>query len=122
MDHEHGQLRGYALLRFHARSPRARLYSIAMHPQHHGKGAGRALLMAAEEAARKHGAVSLRLELRKDNHAAMRLYQKMGYQAFDTYLDYYADHMDALRMEKSLTQPLHAVSAGKATHATHRTA
>ncbi len=104
VDEENKQLRGYALLRFHARSPRARLYSLAIDHKHRSRGIGRALLAAAEDAARGRGAASLRLELRKDNHVAARLYEKMGYSGFDTYLDYYADHMDALRMEKPLTK------------------
>ena len=89
---------------FRSRSPRARLYSLAIDHEHRSRGIGRALLAAAEDAARGRGAASLRLELRKDNHAAARLYEKMGYRGFGTYLDYYADHMDALRMEKPLTK------------------
>ena len=102
VDDEHGVVRGYALLRFRAGSPRARLYSIAVDPRHHGKGAGRALLSAAEQVAGVRGAARLQLEIRKDNHAAVRLYRGMGYREFGNYVDYYADHMDALRMQKPL--------------------
>ncbi len=118
VDEESKQLRGYALLRFHARSPRARLYSLAIDHKHRSRGIGRALLAAVEDAARGRGAASVQLELRKDNHAAARLYEKMGYRGFGMYLDYYADHMDALRMEKPLTTRLHATD--QVAHAVHR--
>ncbi|MGB9430385.1 MAG: N-acetyltransferase [Gammaproteobacteria bacterium] len=105
VDVERDALRGYALLRFHARSPNARLYSIAIEHTHRSRGIGRALLTAAEKTSRKHGAVKLRLEVREDNHVATRWYLKLGYRQFGKYLDYYADHADALRMQKSLAQP-----------------
>jgi predicted double-glycine peptidase len=84
----------------------ARLYSIATDPDHRGEGIGHALLMAAEDAAREHGAVSMRLEIRSDNHVAERLYRAAGYRQFGVYEDYYEDHADALRMEKSLVSHL----------------
>ncbi len=120
VDEERNGLRGYALIRFQARSTRARLYSIAIDHGHRSQGIGRALLAAAEDTARKHGASSMRLEIRKDNHVAARLYEKMGYQRFGAYLDYYADHMDALRMEKSLVPHSHAAITGNATLPAHR--
>ncbi|MGA9852539.1 MAG: N-acetyltransferase [Gammaproteobacteria bacterium] len=116
-DEERGALRGYALLRFHARSPRARLYSIAIDHTHRGRGIGRALLTVAEDVARTHGAISLRLEVREDNHVAVRLYEKLGYQPLGRYLDYYADHMDAMRLEKSLIPQLSPVRADQTKHA-----
>ncbi len=119
VDEEHNGLRGYALIRFQARSARARLYSIAIDHEHRSRGIGRALLTAAEDTARKHGASSMRLEIRKDNHVAARLYGKMGYQPFGTYLNYYADHMDALRMEKTLIPPAPAAMTGNATQPAH---
>ncbi len=119
VDEEHNGLCGYALIRFQARSARARLYSIAIDHEHRSRGIGRALLTAAEDTARKHGASSMRLEIRKDNHVAARLYGKMGYQPFGTYLNYYADHMDALRMEKTLIPPAPAAMTGNATQPAH---
>jgi ribosomal protein S18 acetylase RimI-like enzyme len=105
---EQARLRGYALLRFRARSPWARLYSLATDRTHRGRGIGAALLSAAEQAAGRRGATSLRLESRMDNQAATRLYMKMGYRSFGKYLHYYADHMDALRMQKLLATQSHA--------------
>jgi ribosomal protein S18 acetylase RimI-like enzyme len=106
VDEEHGALRGYALVLFLRGTSLARLYSIATDPDHRGKGIGQTLLTAAEDAAREHGAVSMRLEIRSDNHVAERLYRAAGYRQFGTYQDYYADHADALRMDKSLVSHL----------------
>ncbi|HEX5340620.1 MAG TPA: peptidase C39 family protein, partial [Gammaproteobacteria bacterium] len=106
VDEEQGGLRGYALVLFLRGTSLARLYSIATDPDHRGQGTGHALLMAAEDAAREHGAVSIRLEIRSDNHVAEHLYRASGYRQFGTYVDYYEDHADALRMEKSLISHL----------------
>lgn len=102
VDEHSGSVRGYALVRFRPRSLRARLYSLATDPEHRRRGLARALLMAAEQAARERGATHLRLEIRKDNAAAARLYDSMGYRRFGSYRDYYQDHMDAWRLEKTL--------------------
>jgi ribosomal protein S18 acetylase RimI-like enzyme len=80
----------------------ARLYSVAVRPEARGLGIARALVGAAEEEARRRGELFMRLEVRSDNHAAIRLYEKLGYRLFGRYLDYYEDHADALRFEKSL--------------------
>src|SRR3569623_1148873 len=64
-----GVLRGYAMLLFNTGTSLARLYSLAVDPDQQRKGVASALLQAAEERARRHDAVTLRLEIRKDNHA-----------------------------------------------------
>ena len=48
----------------------------------------------------------MRLEVRQDNPAAQHLYRKMGYQQFETWLDYYEDHEGAVRFEKLLAPHL----------------
>lgn len=102
VDADRSAVHGYALVRLRAGSRHARLYSLAIDPAQRGGGRGRTLLAAAERAARARGASHLRLELRKDNAPALKLYRRMGYQEFGSYLDYYQDHMDAWRMQKSL--------------------
>lgn len=97
---------GYVLLLFSRGTSMARLYSIAVRPEARGQGLARALVAAAEEAAREHECAWLRLEVRKDNPASNGLFEALGYRRIGEYGDYYADHMDAWRYEKSLAPHL----------------
>ena len=94
----------YVMLLFHTGTSLARLYSLAVLPAHRGKGLARVLIEEAEQTAREHGCIALRLETRRDNQAAIKLYQSLGYRRFGPVIsDYYEDHMDALRFEKFLS-------------------
>ncbi|CAN5133637.1 peptidase C39 family protein [soil metagenome] len=93
---------GYALILFRKATSVARLYSVAVAPEARGQGVARALIAAAEEEARHRGELFMRLEVRADNAAAKALYESLGYREFGRHLDYYEDHSDALRYEKSL--------------------
>ncbi|MGB5306370.1 MAG: peptidase C39 family protein, partial [Gammaproteobacteria bacterium] len=101
-----GLVCGYVMLLFHTGTSLARLYSLAVHPGHQGRGIGRKLVEAAEVAAREHACISLRLEVRRDNLTSIRLYRDLGYRQFGEVPDYYEDHMDALRFEHSLAPQL----------------
>jgi len=93
---------GYAALLFRRGTGLARLYSLAVSPRAAGRGIGRSLLDAAEAAAFDRDRILLRLEVREDNARAIGLYRAAGYRPIGRYLDYYADHMPALRFEKTL--------------------
>ncbi|WP_026143125.1 MULTISPECIES: GNAT family N-acetyltransferase/peptidase C39 family protein [unclassified Thioalkalivibrio] len=95
-------LLGYVMLLFSRGTSLARLYSIAVGARARGQGLGRHLVEAAEDAARAHGRTDLRLEVRRDNTASLALFRGLGYRDFGTLDDYYEDHMDALRLQKSL--------------------
>jgi [ribosomal protein S18]-alanine N-acetyltransferase len=97
-----GGVSGYAtvLLRRGARA--ARLYSIAVAPGMRRRGVAGRLLTAAERAARRLGADRIRLEVRRDNRPAYALYARAGYAQFGLRPGYYADGMDAARLEKAL--------------------
>lgn len=97
---EHGQLLGYGLVLFHGATNLARLYSIAIAQQARGKGIAARLLQALETASANRQRFFMRLEVAKDNAAAIKLYESAGYVAFGTLEDYYEDHRDALRMQK----------------------
>lgn len=56
------------------------IYDIEVAEAHRGAGHGRALLAAAEEAARTHGAEALELNVFGDNTRAIRLYETSGYR------------------------------------------
>ncbi|WP_028484354.1 GNAT family N-acetyltransferase/peptidase C39 family protein [Thioalkalivibrio sp. ALE17] len=95
-------LLGYVMLLFSRGTSLARLYSIAVSARARGQGLGRRLVEAAEDAARQHGRTDLRLEVRRDNAASLALFRGLGYRDLGTIDDYYEDHMDALRLQKSL--------------------
>lgn len=98
-------LAGYSLVLFRKNTSLARLYSIAVSPGFPGHGLAKILLAAAEEKARERNSVFLRLEVRCDNHGAIKLYRESGYREFGVYQDYYHDHMTALRYQKRLISP-----------------
>lgn len=106
VDEQAGQIRGYAMLLFNTGTSLARLYSYAVGPEFRGRGLGQALVQAAEDEAQQHDCIAIRLEVRKDNTASIRLFEKNGYRQIGTVSDYYEDHMDALRYEKSLAPHL----------------
>ncbi len=95
-------LLGYVLVFMRQGTSLARLYSIAVSPDAHGMGLGRRLLEAVEEDAAEAGRMFMRLEVRRDNAAAIGLYQRLGYRQFGLYTDYYEDHADALRFQKRI--------------------
>jgi ribosomal-protein-alanine acetyltransferase len=93
---------GYALLFSRSGSLIGRIYSIAVAPSARGQGLGNRLLQRLESIARARGLAEMRLEVRKDNDAAIALYERRGYQRFDERRGYYADGADAWRLSKSL--------------------
>jgi len=95
-------LLGTALAFFRRSSDLARLYSIAVTHGARGRGVGEALLTAVERAAFRWGARRMRLEVRQDNAAAMRLYERRGYTRFAERPGYYEDGGHAWRYEKEL--------------------
>ncbi len=97
-----GQLVGYALVLFRAGTGLARLYSLAVAPQAQGHGLGGLLLEAAERAAYDQDRLFLRLEVREDNPAARRIYDRAGYKRIARIPEYYEDGEAALRLEKRL--------------------
>jgi len=104
---ENGELQGDVVLLFSRATSVARLYSIAVVAEVRGQGLGRGLMKAAEAEAWAHHRAYLRLEVRKDNETAVRLYESLGYRRLGEFPDYYDDHMDAWRLEKSLAPDLH---------------
>ena len=106
VDEHDGVLGGYALVLYNKGTSLARLYSIGVDPDLRGRGIGLGLLEAAEKDALENECVVMRLEVRKDNEPAIALYRNHGYRVFDVAEDYYEDHSEALRMEKSLVPHL----------------
>jgi ribosomal protein S18 acetylase RimI-like enzyme len=101
-----GELLGYVLVLFHGRTALARLYSMAVAPEHRAQGLGRILLNAAEAVALDGGAAIMRLEVHPANFAAIALYRRAGYLEFGIYRGFYEDDSDALRMQHVLVPRL----------------
>jgi ribosomal protein S18 acetylase RimI-like enzyme len=97
-----GHVSGYAAVFYRLGTKVARLHSIAVDPRAQRNGIGGKLLAAIEIAARRYGAETLRLAVRKDNRGAARLYLAFGYSEIGVEPRYYSDGMAALTMEKSL--------------------
>ncbi|SEC32493.1 GNAT family N-acetyltransferase [Terriglobus roseus] len=86
----------------------AELESIAVDPDHRGKGAGAALLQAATDwltslPTSGELAAVIRLEVRVSNHPAIRLYRSHGFVDVATRTAYYANpREDAICMEREI--------------------
>ena len=59
------------------------VHDIAVLPSHRRHGIARALLKAAEDAARQRGCCKLTLEVLSSNHAAMTAYVKQGFAPYE---------------------------------------
>lgn len=105
---------GVAMLLFHRGHHIVRLYSLAVAAGQRGRGIGERLLHAAELAAARREGRALRLEVRTDNVAAQRLYERNGYLGIGGKRGFYEDGADALRYEKTLgsARPALAWSSG----------
>lgn len=95
-------LLGNALVLLRRDSAAARLYSLIVAATGRGRGLGGQLLDDAAIQARRADCDELRLEVRADNVAAIRLYQRAGFVEFGRRPGYYADGAEAVRMRKRL--------------------
>jgi len=95
-------LLGKAVVFYRTGSDIARLYSIAVAERARGRGVAKALLAAVEAAAVQQHCARLRLEVRKDNAAAIALYERLGFRRFGEKRGFYEDGADAWRYEKRL--------------------
>lgn len=80
------------------------LWFIGLDPAHHGRGGGRTLLRAAEDAARQAKARLMLVETSSDpdQAPARRFYAAAGYAQQATITDYYADGVDKVIFVKVL--------------------
>jgi ribosomal protein S18 acetylase RimI-like enzyme len=75
----------------------ARLYSIAVSPAARGQGLGAALLRAAARRLRTCGFRAISLEVREDNAAARRLYERLAFTAVQRLEAYYSGGAHGIR-------------------------
>jgi ribosomal-protein-alanine N-acetyltransferase len=95
-----GRLLGFAVLRINPDG--AELAAIAVLEEERGRGIGRALLTACEDAARRAGAPLLMLRTAEANLAAAELFHKRGYRLSRRLPRYYVGVFDALELTKPL--------------------
>lgn len=100
-----GGVLGYALMLRRRGLRIGRVYSIAVATTARGQGLAIRLLQQLEWIAQDRGLGEIRLEVRKDNAAAISVYESQGYQCFGAYTDYYEDGADAWRLRKRLPGP-----------------
>lgn len=95
------RLAGFAIMEFH--DEHAHLNLLAVRPGYRSRGVGTALMRWLESSARTAGIFDIALELRANNDAARRFYEKLGYATVGTRTRYYAGVEDALRMTRNLS-------------------
>ena len=78
-----------------------RVYAIAVQPGHRKQRLGPSLLRHLLDALRQRGAKTIVLEVRTDNRAAIRLYEKHGFHPVRRLENFYGPNISALRMSTS---------------------
>jgi ribosomal-protein-alanine N-acetyltransferase len=74
--------------------------SLAVSPDHQGKGLGEALFRRVEQYCEEAGAQQLNLEIKETNYALLKRYHRYGYKCFHVESGFYADGWGAIRMKK----------------------
>jgi [ribosomal protein S18]-alanine N-acetyltransferase len=74
--------------------------SLAVSPDHQGKGYGEKLFRHVEQYCERTGAARLNLEIKETNYALLKRYHKYGYKCFEVEPGFYADGWGAIRMLK----------------------
>lgn len=90
----------------------AEVMTVAVAPQHRGRGHGATLLRALLQHASHRGADRVSLEVRADNPAAIGLYRRHGFDVVRTRRRHDRDGGDALVMRASVAPP----ARGRVTH------
>lgn len=107
---ESGELVGYAGLSI--QSPEGDVQTIAISPQHQGRGLGSQLLEHLLNHAHERRVSSIFLEVRSDNAPAIALYEKRGFERISKRSRYYPDGTDALIYRLAGSQLRHRESGG----------
>jgi ribosomal-protein-alanine N-acetyltransferase len=99
-----GQIAGYVVADVTQQIGRAlgHVKDIAGHPEHRGDGVGSTLLSRSLGVLGAHGAETVKLEVRRSNDGAKRLYQEFGFDPLRRVPEYYANGEDAIVMIRKL--------------------
>ncbi|MGH2582444.1 MAG: GNAT family N-acetyltransferase [Anaerolineales bacterium] len=96
-----GELIGFIAADIRRRQGIAWIATIAVHPDHRGKGIGARLMEMVEK---RVGMPRMRLSVRASNKTARGLYESRGYEQVDMWPRYYVGGEDAVVMEKVLDE------------------
>jgi ribosomal-protein-alanine acetyltransferase len=97
-----GRVRGFLVARVAANE--AEILNMAVDPEQRCQGTGSALLLAAEELARRQDAKHMYLEVRESNAVARTFYEKHGFRKSGSRYEYYREPKEnAVLMEKKVT-------------------
>lgn len=99
-----GETAGFitGLIEQHGNSLVGHIYTIDVAPEHRRIGVGLKLLEEIEKKFIKRGAEACFLEVRINNLAARKLYQKHGYKELGKLNNYYARGIHGIRLKKKL--------------------
>jgi ribosomal protein S18 acetylase RimI-like enzyme len=102
-----GRLLGWAsgFVGYRGPSHWGRVYGLAVHAESRGRKVGQILLLHLIKALHKRGTQNIFLEVRPDNHAALKLYEKQGFAACQTLPHFYGEGKPALRMKLDRVKP-----------------
>ncbi|HHT9119780.1 MAG TPA: GNAT family N-acetyltransferase [Candidatus Hypogeohydataceae bacterium YC41] len=89
-------------------SPTVRIYTFCVREDYRQKGIGTSLLQRLEWECQKMGLHHLILEVGDYNLPAIKFYTKNGFVEFSRIPEYYRNGTTAIRMKKTITQPLGA--------------
>lgn len=98
-----GELAGYAGLAL--ATPDCDIQTVVVAPLHRGRGVGESLLAELLAVARNSGCTRCHLEVRSDNQAALRLYERHGFTPISNREGYYDEKAGALVMTAELADP-----------------
>ncbi|WP_345986237.1 ribosomal protein S18-alanine N-acetyltransferase [Sulfurimonas sp. HSL-1656] len=95
---ETGEIAGYILALVRRREPK--LYSLGIAPEYRGRGIASLLLEQMFTGLSRRGFAHMLLEVRCDNHAAIALYRRFGFETLKTLKAFYRDGCDACLMRR----------------------
>ncbi len=84
---------------------KAHVISIATLPEYRRRGIAKKLILTSFDLFRKADALEVYLEVRVSNHAAIRLYEKLGFEIKKELKGYYVDGESAYLMVADLRDP-----------------
>jgi ribosomal-protein-alanine N-acetyltransferase len=79
-----------------------RIYTLDVDTAYRARGIGRMLTCCLLERLKQAGCERCFLEVRVDNHSAIRLYQHLGFEKKNIIVNYYAPGVHAIKMKKDL--------------------